>query len=166
MNRFLAFLVLALLFACNPKEEKGMDGKVVKVADGDTFTLLNPQNQQVRIRLHGIDAPEKGQDFGSVARQNLSSLVFGKTVRVQEMDVDRYGRTIAIVYTQDGICINEAMLKAGLAWHYKAYDDNAKWAAMENTARAQKQGIWSQPRPTPPWDWRKAQRAPQTKKAA
>ena len=158
-------LLLPFWISCTQAEKNKAEGKVVKIADGDTFTLLDANNQQVRIRLHGIDSPERAQDFGQVARQKLSDLIFNQPVRLEVMDTDRYGRTIAIVYTQNGLCVNEELLKSGLAWHYTEYDDNEGWAQMEKEARKQKVGLWSQPRPVAPWDWRKEQRAP-TKKAA
>ena len=159
-------LLLPLLFGCQQPADKRTTGKVVKVADGDTFTLLDKNNQQVRVRLHGIDAPERGQDFGNVARQKLSDLVFGKEVKIEEMDVDRYGRTISIVYTADGACANEILLQVGLAWHYKEYDDNEAWAAMEKKAKREKRGLWSQRKAVAPWQWRKDKRTAATKKAA
>jgi micrococcal nuclease len=143
------FIFLLLPFAVNAQ----LVGKVISVADGDTFTML-VVNKQIRIRLHGIDCPEKAQDFGQVAKKFLSNLVFGKIVSVKEMDVDRYGRTIGMV-TIDSVNVNEELLKAGLAWHYKKYDQNAKWSTTEVNARAQKKGIWSKNDPVPPWEWRK-----------
>lgn len=163
----LAFLLLfPVLFACQQPATKRIEGKVVKIADGDTFTFLDKSNQQVRVRLHGIDAPERAQDFGNVARQKLADMVFGKAVKIEEKDTDRYGRTVAIVYTLDGACVNEIMLKEGLAWHYKEYDDNAAWAALEQKAKREKRGLWSQRKAVAPWQWRKDKRATQTKKAA
>lgn len=135
-----------------------LSGKVVKISDGDTFTLLADGNRQEKIRLHGIDCPEKKQDFGQVARQKLSDLVFGKQVSVKRTDTDRYGRTIAIVYTSDGVCVNEELLRLGLAWHYTQYDNNAAWTALQEEAKRQKLGLWSHPTPVSPWEWRKAKR--------
>ena len=166
MKRLFSLLIFLLLLGCKQPEKNSISGKVVKVADGDTFTLLDNNNQQVRVRLHGIDAPERGQDFGNVSRQKLSDLIFGKGVVVEEMDVDRYGRTVAIVYTTDGICVNEQLLKEGLAWHYKEYDSNEAWANMERNAKKEKRGLWSQPKAVAPWQWRKDKRDAQTKKAA
>jgi micrococcal nuclease len=130
-----------------------LSGKVVSVADGDTFTLLVDQ-QQIRIRLHGIDCPEKGQDFSQKAKEYLSGLVAGKTVRVTKTDVDRYGRTIGIVHI-DSLNINEMLLKEGLAWHYKYYDKNPDWAAFEAEAKKMKRGLWVQPNPQAPWEFRR-----------
>jgi micrococcal nuclease len=172
----LTFFLIPLLFACNSKPApdklksstqslhsvgttaSATGGKVVKVADGDTFTYLNYDKQQEKIRLHGIDAPEKAQDFGTVARKRLDELVFGKSVRIERKDTDRYGRTIALVYTEEGICVNEQLLKDGLVWHYKRYDDNPAWAALEEEAKSSKVGLWAHSDPTPPWDFRKTKR--------
>jgi endonuclease YncB( thermonuclease family) len=113
------------------------------------------KTKQIKIRLHGIDCPEKKQDFGQVAKQRLSDLIFGKTVHVVRKDIDRYKRIVALVYDEQNRCINTEMLKAGLAWHYtKYYDQNPEWQQLENTARANRSGLWSQPNPTPPWEWR------------
>lgn len=111
-------------------------------------------NEQIKIRLHGIDCPEKSQDFGNVAKEFLSTLVFGKTVSVKKLDTDRYGRTIGMVLI-DSVNVNEELLKAGLAWHYKYYDKSLLWAKLEETARKEKKGLWSMPNPIPPWDFRK-----------
>jgi micrococcal nuclease len=129
------------------------EGKVVSVADGDTFTMI-VDNEQVKIRLHGIDCPEKSQDFGLVAKEFLSDYVFGKFVTVQNMDTDRYGRIIGMV-TIDGTNVNEELLKAGLAWHYIKYDNNSKWKQLEETARKSKKGLWVQANAIPPWGYRR-----------
>jgi micrococcal nuclease len=93
-----------------------LTGKVVSILDGDTFILLTPQKKEVRIRLHGIDCPEKGQPFGQVAKSFASKAIYGKTVKVDSTDTDRYGRTIGIVlYDEPVQSLNEALLKAGLA---------------------------------------------------
>jgi len=134
-----------------------LTGTVVSVADGDTFTLLTADHEQIRVRLHGIDCPEKKQDFGTKAKDFLAGLVFQKQVTVRETDRDRYGRTIGIV-TVDGVNVNEALLTAGLAWHYTHYDQNPAWALLEDTARRAKRGLWSQGNAIAPWEFRKAKR--------
>jgi micrococcal nuclease len=148
--KFLKILIL-LLLPLNAFSQ--LVGKVVSIADGDTFTIL-VDNEQIKIRLHGIDCPEKAQPFGTVARQFLSDLVFGKEVIVKQLDTDHYGRTIGMVKVND-VNINEELLKAGLAWHSKYYDKNPKWAEYETTAKAQRKGLWSESNPIPPWEWRK-----------
>lgn len=153
-------LLLVLSVACkNPeKTEPQFDlrGKVVRIADGDTFTLLTGDQQQVRVRLHGIDAPEHGQDFGQVARQGLSDLIFERVVYVDEQEKDRYGRVVGIVYDTGKRCVNEELLRRGLAWHYTRYDDNEQWGQLQQEARQKKRGLWSQPEAMAPWDWRRS----------
>lgn len=141
-------------------------GRVVRLADGDTFTLLVAGNKQMKVRLHGIDAPERQQDFGNAARKKMQELTTGHTISIEVKDTDRYGRTVGIARREDGLVINEEMLRTGLAWHYKAYDKNQKWDRMEQEARNKKVGLWSQPNPTPPWEWRQSKRNETTKPAA
>lgn len=156
MKAVYSFVLITLVFLqCNPET---ISGTVVKVADGDTFTVLTSDNNTVKIRLHGIDAPEKGQDFYRVSRDHLVSLVMEKEVEIAVTTRDRYSRTVGLAKV-NGKNINEAMLKSGLAWHYKEYDNNAKWAALENNARMERKGIWSMPHPVPPWQFRKARRS-------
>ena len=149
MRVLLVSLLLAICINCYSQ----LTGKVASIADGDTFTLLTPEKKQIKIRLHGIDCPEKNQDFGTAARQYLSDLIFEKTVKVQKVRIDRYKRTIGIV-TVDGEVVNEILLQQGLAWHYKKYDENPKWATLEQEARKAKLKIWSVKDPVPPWEFR------------
>ncbi len=154
------FLCIALL-VCSGTFAQAV-GKVVGVQDGDTFTLLLEGNIQVRIRLHGIDAPESGQDFGQVSKKFLSDKIFGKVVWVKTSGNDRYGRTIGIIYTDStmtGLSVNEQSLEAGLSWHYKQYDSNPRWAELESIARERKNGLWLYDNPTPPWQYRRAKKA-------
>ncbi len=150
--------------ARKPKEKrevralKVFEGKVISIKDGDTFEVLY-DGQPERVRLAEIDCPEKSQPFGNNAKQFASELCFGKMVTVSSNGKrDRYGRVVGIVVTQDGINVNEALVKAGLAWHYKDYSDSQELAAIEDQARLQKIGLWADKRPTPPWDWRKKKR--------
>jgi micrococcal nuclease len=115
------------------------------------------KSEQVKIRLHGVDCPERGQDFSNTAREFLAGLVFGEEVVVQKMDTDRYGRTIGMVFI-NGVNVNERLLEAGLAWHYKAYDNNPEWAQLETQARGRRAGLWSHSNPIPPWEYRKGKR--------
>lgn len=147
----LLFFVHVLLHA------QAFTGKVVKIADGDTFTVLLDNKQQKRIRLHGVDCPEKAQDFGNVAKEYISNLIAGKSVTILPTKKDRYGRMVAIVKI-DTTNINESLLRAGLAWHYKQYDNTPHWAELEHEARNHHRKIWSAKNPTPPWQWRKRKR--------
>ncbi len=112
-----------------------------------------------RIRLHGIDCPEKRQAFGNKAKQFTSGLVFGNTVTVTIMDVDRYGRTVGEVILPDGRVLNHELVQAGLAWWYRKYaPDDSTLAQLGANARAAKRGLWADAEPVPPWEWRKRKR--------
>lgn len=128
--------------------------KAIRIIDGDTFELLLDDNVHERIRLYGIDCPERKQPFSKVARDKLAELIFGKQVKIIRMYRDRYGRTVAMVFC-GGININEALLTSGLAWHFKRYDQNPAWNDLEKIAASKKIGLWADPEPVPPWEWRK-----------
>ena len=132
------------------------NGKVVGVSDGDTITVMH-DGMAEKIRLYGIDCPEKGQAFGKRAKQFTSKMVFGKVVEARPITTDRYGRTIAWIYF-DGTCLNEELLKVGLAWHYKRYSSEKHLAELETEARQKKAGLWSDPYSVPPWDFRHGKR--------
>jgi endonuclease YncB( thermonuclease family) len=151
-NPFLINIIIVLLFIPLLSIAQ-LKGKVVKIADGDTYTLLDSNNQQVKIRMHGIDCPEKVQPYGRVAKDFLSSLIFGKIVEAKVQDTDRYGRVVAITFF-NGKNINEEMLKVGLTWHYKKYDSNPKWSDLEKKARKERVGLWKDTNPIAPWEWR------------
>ena len=131
------------------------------VIDGDTIDVLMPGFQVVRVRLAGIDAPERGQAFGSASKAALSELVFARQVVVQWKKRDRYERLVGKV-TVSGADANLAMLTRGLAWHYARFEaeqeraDRAAYAQAEREARAQRRGLWADARPVAPWDHRKA----------
>src|SRR5690606_17267573 len=131
-----------------------IEGKVVRVADGDSFTLLDSTNTQIRVRLYGVDCPEYRQDFSNVAKKFTSERIFGKFIKVEVLDVDRYDRIVALVTLPDGLILNKELLKAGLAWHYKYYDKSEEFAELERYAQDKKLGLWAQPNPVPPWEYR------------
>lgn len=143
--------------------EQTISGRVVRVADGDTITVLDGANEQHRIRLKGIDAPESHQDFGAKSKQSLSSLIFGKEVTVGYDKTDQYGRLVGKVLL-DGKDINLEQVKAGMAWHYKDYDreqtpeDRELYARAEAEARAARRGLWIDANPVAPSEFRKEQR--------
>lgn len=138
-------------------------GLVVSVADGDTVTVLDGANQQHKVRLAGIDAPEKAQAYGNVSRQHLAQLVFRKRVAIEYEKQDRYQREVGKVLVA-GKDANLEQIKAGLAWHYKKYEreqslaDRRNYSDAEHVAAAAQQGLWQHPNPVPPWDFRKAKR--------
>jgi endonuclease YncB( thermonuclease family) len=149
-------LVAASLAAATAAE---LRGRVVGISDGDTLTLLTDRRQEVRIRLAEIDTPERGQPYSDRSRQSLSDLAFGKSVRVDVRDMDRYGRTVGRIYagSQD---INAEMVRLGAAWVYRAYSHDPNLLRLEQTARAERRGIWALPEAqrVPPWEWRAAER--------
>ena len=148
-----AVVVVVSWVSLTPAEE--FSGKVVGVSDGDTITVLRNRTP-IKVRLHGIDCPEIGQDFGSRAKAFTSELVFGQVVKVVPWDTDRYGRTVADVILADGRILNHELVRAGLAWWYRKYaPDIGTLAELEAAARDAKRGLWSQPNPVPPWEWRK-----------
>ena len=127
--------------------------RVVRIIDGDTVDVSSGGVVQ-RLRLLGIDTPEKGQPFGNEARDALSSYIEGRNVRVAIRETDRYGRSIADIYDGDRH-INAWLVESGLAWHYKSYSDDPALAAAEEDARDARRGLWSTQDPVPPWNWRK-----------
>jgi endonuclease YncB( thermonuclease family) len=129
------------------------DLRVVRVSDGDTFVGLDSENRQVKVRLHGVDAPEAKQAFGTVARKALADLIAEKVVSVEEVDRDRYGRTVARV-TIGGKLVNAEMVRAGLAWRYVTYDKRNEFGGLEDEARRQRRGLWRSANPVPPWRFR------------
>ncbi|MEL4177628.1 thermonuclease family protein [Roseateles sp. PN1] len=161
-RRFLLGLSLALLAGTCPAStiDKQLDGRVVGVADGDTITVLDQTTQPHKIRLAGIDAPEKHQAFGQRAKQNLSDLVYGKNVSVVWRKKDRYGRIIGKVMVGPvDACLTQ--LSQGMAWHYKQYEkdqpaaERRSYAAAEQLARQRELGLWHEEQPTAPWDFRR-----------
>ena len=129
--------------------------RVVGVHDGDTVTCLDESNQQQKVRLAEIDAPEIGQDYGKVSREVLAEMVFGKTVDVTEDGKDRYGRWIGHL-SLNGVDVNRQMIATGNAWHYVDYSRDTSLAALQSQAQSQRLGLWAQPSPVAPWDFRKS----------
>nr|DAS72126.1 MAG TPA: nuclease-like protein [Caudoviricetes sp.] len=125
--------------------------KVVKISDGDTITILQ-NKEQTKVRLYGIDAPEKKQDYGQRSKQFLASLIAGQAVEVEPKGKDRYKRTLGIVHFK-GQDINAQMVLNGYAWAYVKY--SRIYVDQEKTARENKRGLWQSSNPTPPWEWRK-----------
>ena len=160
MSRWLSinrlFAPLLLLFTLSAQAET-LEGKVIKIADGDTLTLLTPSNQQVKIRLAGIDTPEKKQPFGNKAKQALSNLAFQKQALVEIAAKDRYGRTIGVVFV-DGLNVNAELVKQGMAWVYRKYTDDERLYVLESEAKQAKRGLWLDKNPIPPWEWRRGKR--------
>lgn len=128
-------------------------GKVVRVADGDTITVREPNSDQTKIRLFGIDAPERGQAFGQKSRKTLANLVANQTVDILIEDEDQYGRIVGIVLLNDKN-INLSMVESGMAWVYRRYQDNPEWIEAEENARDARRGLWIDSNPERPAEWR------------
>lgn len=152
---FSWILVLLLI----PRVTVAWEGKVVEIADGDTITVLQDR-KQVKIRLYGIDTPEKGQAFGKAAKKYTSSLVARKTIKIIPYDTDKYERTVGVVLV-DGMNVNQSLISAGLAWQYRKYCKASfcdGWLGLEKHARNSGIGLWKDKSPQPPWEWRSEKR--------
>lgn len=132
-------------------------GKVVSIADGDTITVLDAAKVQHKIRLQGIDAPEKKQAFGTKSKERMSEKVGGEEVVVQWKEKDRYGRILGEVMIGSRH-INLEMVQDGMAWHYTTYSKSKELTDAENEARKAKKGLWVDKEPVPPWEFRKTER--------
>lgn len=160
MKMFSLLLTFIFSFHVGPTT---LHGKVVKVLDGDTLDLLVTNKasdgtltyQTVRVRFNGIDAPEKSQAFGQKSKEFSGNFCLDKEVKVVVHSTDRYGRSIGDVYVGDK-WLNLELVKQGLAWHYKQYSKDEQLAKAEREARESKKGLWSDPSPVAPWDFRRA----------
>ena len=157
---FTKLFSLAILLFSFGLNAGTIQGKVVGVADGDTITVLDATNTQHKIRLQGIDAPEKAQPFGQKSKQSLSQMVQSKQVTVEYQKKDKYGRTLGkVLHNGTDVCLEQ--IKLGMAWHYKQYasdqpkEDRALYDQTEQDARAKKAGLWIDKAPTPPWEFRR-----------
>ena len=163
-------LALALIVTFGPAGAEVLTGHVVGVTDGDTITVLDAAKVQHKIRVAGIDAPEKKQAFGQVSKENLSRLVFDKEVDIEWTKLDRYKRIVGKVLVASPNCASAcsrsfdaglSQVSAGLAWWYRKYakeqpaDDLPKYEEAELGAQSRHQGLWGDKSPIAPWDWRK-----------
>lgn len=134
-----------------------LKGRIIGVSDGDSVSLLDEKNVVFKIRLNGIDAPEKKQDFGNASKNFIGDLIYDKFVWVRTNGLDRYGRTIGTIYLNEnmiGKSVNEMSLENGMSWHYKKYDKNILWSNIELKAKEDKIGLWQLQNPIPPWSFR------------
>jgi len=157
------FFLILIYFLLLPISANAFPGKVVSITDGDTVKILRTDTHiQVKIRLAGIDTPEKKQAFGQKAKKFTASLIANRVVEVKPITKDRYGRTVGYIYC-DGEDVNLEIVKAGYAWVYRRYAPKPKSKAdkyfkCESQAKNRKLGLWADPHPVPPWEWRKARR--------
>lgn len=169
MNRTVPRLFFALLIGMLSSQASALRGTVVGITDGDTITILDSSHIEHKVRLGGVDAPEKTQPFGNASKRHLSDLVYGKSVRVDGSKTDRYGRLIGKIYVQPSSCpkcgmtldANLAQITAGLAWWYRKYaaeqseEDQGRYEFAESEAKARRIGLWREANSIAPWDWRR-----------
>lgn len=154
MRKFLFLFLMTV--ACITLQSQTLTGRVVRIADGDTFTLL-VEKKQHRIRLYGVDAPETkgGQPYSQKAKDYLASMIAGRTVQVEVKDTDRYGRYLGVVSTTDIKDVNLDMIRSGMAWHYSYYDNTTAYKSAQQQAQKGRKGLWRDPSPINPYEWRK-----------
>ena len=160
MKPLIAAAILLVTLTCNAVT---IEGRVVSVADGDTITVLDADKVQHKIRLAGIDAPEKRQAFGNRSKESLSELTYDKTVTVETDKRDKYGRQVGKVLV-NGRDVNLVQVQRGFAWFYRQYQreqssfDRKAYSDAEDAARAARRGLWVDVEPVPPWDYRHTDR--------
>lgn len=161
MIRLIIFLILGFTTLTGFAEQ--LQGKVIKVTDGDTVNILTDDNQTHKIRLSGIDAPEKSQAFGNKSKLALADDIYGRTVTVEFNKRDKYQRIVGKIMF-NGKDVNLTQIMRGLAWHYKKYEseqeveDRSIYANAEYIAQRNKTGLWFDANPIPPWEFRKLNR--------
>jgi endonuclease YncB( thermonuclease family) len=157
----LAVLFALLLASTALGQEAIVSARIVGITDSDTVKALVAGNELLRVRLRWIDAPEKSQAFGQRSKQYLSDLVFGREVELHTHGLDRYGRTLAVIFV-NGLDANLEHVRSGVAWVYNRYviqagaDTQASYQRSETEAWKQQRGLWCEPDPIPPWDYRRA----------
>jgi micrococcal nuclease len=166
MRTLLLAFVLVLALAA---PALSWESRTKSVRDGDSINVTNAEGVVVNIRLYGLDAPEAKQAFGYQAKKRLAQLVSRKTIRIENVDTDRYGRTVALVRLADGTLVNEELVRSGLAWVYEQYclreDLCAGLRQAQAEARTAGRGLWAEANPTPPWVWRKEHKTEEWYKA-
>lgn len=170
MARSCHAIIAALCILSSTAFAEKWEGRVVRVADGDTITVLDSSKQMHKIRLSGIDAPEKAQPFGQRSKTNLSAITFNRVVEIDGNKRDRYGRTLAKVMVADPNCnapscpkthdAGLVQIRSGLAWWYRQYaneqtpKDREEYEVAEFEAKTHRLGLWAEKLPVPPWEWR------------
>lgn len=160
LSVLFVFVFSLLINGCNSSSDKNdspfkkgkeVKGSVVTVIDGDTYDLLVNGNQTIRIRMEGIDAPERGMPFYKKAKKYLGSLCIDQEIKIKITGKDKYDRILAYSYLNDGRELSEEMIKAGLAWHYKKYNSNKTLSKLEQEAKDNRIGLWIHDDPMAPW---------------
>lgn len=153
MTGIRSLILVVLLLVSGSIQGAEFIAKVIAVLDGDTV-LIRRNNALVKIRLAGIDAPEKSQLFGETSRRSLSGMVLGKQAKINSQATDQYGRLIAHLSVAD-LDVNAEQIRRGLAWEYSRYHADKALLALQEEARQAPRGLWASSNPVPPWEWRK-----------
>ena len=156
MMKLFSIILILLTITATIEAQTKLKGKAIKIIDGDTFDLLVDKTTY-RIRLADIDCPEKGQDYYKISKQALSDYLYGSTIEVTFTKKDRNGRILGSVYNGP-VYINLIMVEEGYAWHFKKYSTDQRFAKAEINARKAERGLWKQPKPIAPWDFRQIRR--------
>jgi micrococcal nuclease len=146
---FVTFLTISVSLA-----QTVYTGKVIAIKDGDTVVVIDSLNTQTTLRLAEVDCPEKNQPFGTKAKQFTSDQVYLKTVKYVVTDIDRYGRSIAMIYYDNNKYLSAEIIRAGMGWHYKKYSKSIELAEIEIQAQKEKSGLWIDNNPKSPSEWR------------
>ena len=154
MNKVFQTIIISFIFSCSVIAQT-LTGIVVSIADGDTFTLLDSTNKPIKIRLHGIDCPERKQAHSKQATDFISERIFRKNVTVIVKDIDRYRRIVGEVFYNGKTNLNIELLANGFAWHYKRYDKSEAYSKAEQSAKEKHLGLWQDKNSVAPWDYRK-----------
>lgn len=154
MKRFLISIFLILL-ASGWAFAQRFPVKVVGISDGDSFTVINRDNLQINVRVFAIDAPEKNQAYGDLAKKALSDLIYGKDIEIDVQAQERWGRYVAKVHTPEGRDVALLMLQSGMAWHYTRYNNSTAYIKAQEAAKNSRRGLWADKNPVAPWDYRK-----------
>ncbi|OGT98790.1 MAG: nuclease [Geobacteraceae bacterium GWB2_52_12] len=166
MRTFSATLLLILLLTGNAYAARILDGMVKAVYDGDTILLITREESQLKVRLYGIDAPETrkpdkpGQPYGDISRRTLMYKIMGRRVTAEIVDIDQHKRAVAVI-RYDGKDINREMVAEGMAWAYRRYLQGAyesEYINSETRARSRRAGLWREPNPQPPWEFRRGKK--------
>jgi endonuclease YncB( thermonuclease family) len=154
----IKFVITWILLSSQVLISQNIIGKVVGITDGDTFKLLEKDSILHKVRVANIACPERGQPFSNRAKQFTSDAIFSKDIKIEVLNTDRYGRLIAFAIYDDGLNLSEELVRSGYAWNYDKYSDDEVLINLEKEARNKKLGLWSEPHPIPPWEWRKGKR--------
>ena len=150
------WLLLCLLFLAHGAAAGEFVGRVVKIQDGDSLTVL-VSRKQIKVRLTEIDSPERDQPFYTRSRQSLGDMCGEKNARVIEQGEDRYGRTLGRVYCA-GVDVNAEQVRRGMAWVFDRYVTDMSLHSVQDEARIARRGLWADAGPIPPWEWRQAKK--------